>query len=269
MTKTASKHGLKAAAKEKSNRHAQRTPLPPRAETVAAIKEMVEEMKAPATGGGKSRPKADAFTAEIAKTGWKATEVVAGDHIELTATRGEKVVEVIFIEWTGGVYQPTATYAIADRTVKLRNASAAKQYAGRTPEVGQAELERVATNKAFKKRDPEPKDIAPAKLPFDVREATESELLDWALGRTITWHNRISNSTETAMVLANPRRVKFVEHGEDRIMMFLCPNTGFRACRLSAIVRFGKGQSGYTPRAVAEAERGPAGRVSRKKVGAK
>jgi hypothetical protein len=208
--------------------------------------------KATEATGSRSRGKADAFLKEVKPHGWKATEVEAGDHIELTVTRGN---EAIFIEWTGGVYQNSATYAIADRTVKLRNASAAKQYAGRTPEVGQAELERVAANKAFKKRDPEASTIKPAKLPFDLAEATEAQLLDWALGRTITWHNRISNATEQATVLANPRQVRFSEYGGERIMSFLCPNSGFRACRLSAITRFGKGQSGYTPREMVEARK--------------
>lgn len=264
MTTTASKHGLKKAAKEKSKKHAQRTPLPPRAETVAAIAELVAEVKAEASAptGNKSRAKADAFRAEVAKHGWTFTEVEAGDHVELTARRGKA--EVIFIDWTNGVYQNNATYAYGDRTVKLRNASAAKQYASRAPEVGAAETERVASNKAFKKRDPEAGTIKPAKLPFDLAEATEPEILRWLLGRTITWHNRISNSTEQATVLANPRQVKFTEYEGELVVSFLCPNTGFRACRLAAITRFGKGQSGYVPRAEVQAARGPAGRPVKK-----
>lgn len=239
MTTNASKHGLRAAAQERTKKHAQRTPLPPKAGVVEEAKAVIEEALTELQGS-KSHVKAVAFIAEVKAQGWTTEmRVEDGDRIEVTARRGD---EHLFIEWMNGVYQNSATYTIADRTIKLRNASAAKQYAGRDATAGAEELVRVTTNKSFRKKAVPSEQLQRSKLPFDLETATEKEIMAALLGRSVTWHNRISVRSEQAVVGKDPRRAHFTEHDGERIFNFCCPNTGFRSFRLSALLRVGKAQ---------------------------
>lgn len=283
MTTTASKHGLKAAAKEKSKKHAQRTPLPPKQGRVAETQSIIEEALASisakqgtAESVTKSAAKANAFVVEIGVHGWGCTQRINdGDRIEVTARRGD---ETLFIEWMNGVYQNSATYTIADRTIKLRNASAAKSYAARDPKAGAEELQRVTSNKAFRKKEVPDAELQRSRLPFDPTTASEPEILAALLGRGVTWHNRISVKSESAMVGKDPRRAHFTEFEGERIFNFCCPNTGFRSFRLSALLRVGRVKSVTTrgqantgvPVEVEVVEDAPAKPVviRRKKVGA-
>lgn len=302
MTTIASKHGLKKAAQERSNRHAQRTPLPPRAGDVDAATEPVEGMPYgkmteaelrkvlkrlgffPAKGlakgrllelildaemkiaqaeiadAGKELPrklnsdpdsksfaKAMALVAVGLENGWEcAPEALEGDTVELLMKRGT---EVLWISWTGGVLttEPMPSYTVADRTIKLRNASAVKQYATRAPEVGTQELAKVQGNRFFRKREIQPQK---SKLPFDPKLATDEEVIAMLSGKAIAWHNSRTQGTEQANVGVRWLELKEVEGG-DRIFSFCGPGTGFRACRLSAITsvqRSGKKirRSGFT-----------------------
>ena len=188
----------RAAANAKTAKHAQRTPLPPKRIPHARVEQDVAELAAairptPAPAeGSKSIPKAKAFVSHIESHGWEDErswgETGLEDHIVVVARRG---VETIFIEWVKGVFQETATYTVADRTVKLRNASAAKQYAARSPEEGQAELNKVSANRFFRKRET-PKEEVDAQrqpLPFDPALATDDEVITALAGRKITWFN--------------------------------------------------------------------------------
>lgn len=323
-TTTASKHGLRAAAEEKRNRHSQRTPLPPkggvekvevpdyaeaygrmtqpqlrkvlrekfgqksandcpkgkllevilrkeregRAETredcIAVAQEEKRQRRAAEEAqetaakkqapkrrnekldvalpeDSKSAAKAVPVREAMSRHGWSTTLVPAEDTTpeediwELTGKRGD---EVLWISWTKGVLTttPMPSYTIADRTVKLRNASAVKQYAGRAPEVGAKELEKVSSNKFFKRKPTEPKR---GKLPFDPDAATEVEIIEALMGKAVAWHNRLREIDETAQVGKNPRKIHFTEYGGERIFNFLCPVTGYRAFRLSALTRVG------------------------------
>lgn len=161
-------------------------------------------------------------------------EVLEGDRVELLAKRGP---EALWISWTAGVLttSPMPSYTVGDRTIKLRNASAVKQYAARAPEEGQGELERAAANTYFKPKPEEPKR---AKLPFDPATATEVEIIEALRGKPISWHNRLREIPETAFV-GNPKRIHFTEYEGERIFNFLCPQTGFRGFRLSSLLRVG------------------------------
>lgn len=292
MTTTANKHGLRKAAQDRTSKHAQRTPLPPRAGQVEAATEPVEgqqygtmtqpelrkvakklgiqstmdapkgkllsailnkekqlaaakkeEAPAPvkespkaAPSGSKSWPKAEAVKKAITPHGWTVEcEEHDGDTVELTATRKD---EVLWICWSYGVLttSPMPTYTIADRTIKLRNASALKQHAARSPEAGEKELEKVRSNTYFRKKPTEPKRT---KLPFDPGTATDAEVIDALLGKAVAWHNSLSQNTETAQIGRNARKVALVERDGDRILKFCCPATGFRAFRLSALTKVG------------------------------
>lgn len=243
MTTTASKHGLKQAATERRTRHAQKTPLPPRERVIAEEAGLVQ---ATPDGEGKSSAKARAFSEEISKGGWSCSpEFVSPEHVSLTAKRGK---ETIFIEWVHGVYQNTAAYTIADRTIKMRNASQAKQYAARTPEQGQEELEKVSSNRFFRKRETPEDQLVRRPLPFDPATAMEPEILASLAGRRVTWHNRFREVSETAIFPQDPRRVHFTEFADERIINFCCPATGFRSFRLSALLQVSRGSSAVTVR---------------------
>lgn len=186
----------------------------------------------------KAVPVREAMTAH----GWSTILVPADDTTpaediwELTGKRGD---EVLWISWTAGklTLQPMPTYTIQDRTIKLKNASAVKQYAARPTEVSTAELKKVEGNKFWRKAPVEPKR---APLPFNPKTATDEEVISHLLGKVVAWHNRYRQVPETAQVGRNAAKVELVEcERGDRIFKFCCPATGFKAFRLSALTRVG------------------------------
>lgn len=270
MTTVANKHGLRAAAGERTRKHAQRTPLPAKripteqvAAEVAARHDAI--VPVPASGDSKSVVKAKAFVYAIEANGWTADRAWGeeDDHIVVTASRGS---ETIFIEWIGGVYQGTATYTIADRTIKLRNASAAKQYGARAPEAATAELTRVATNRLFRPRETPAEKVEASKqpLPFDTGTALEDEILSTLAGRRISWHNRFREVTETAVfpVKIDPRFTRITEDETGRVVHFCSKGDGFRSFRLAALLSVSRGASASTRRARADAKRATAKAVA-------
>jgi hypothetical protein len=193
----------------------------------------------------KSEPKAKAFATAVEAQGWEVKiETAPGsdaaeDSIEVTATRG---VETIWISWTRGslTTTPMPSYTIADRTIQLRNASAAKQYASRTPDAATSELSKVQSNKAFRPKAKQPK---VARLPFDAALATDEEVIEALAGRNVQWVNRHRQESESATILPDRHRITIqtVENG-DRIVSFLSVGHGFRAFRLSALERVSGGR---------------------------
>lgn len=169
--------------------------------------------------------------------GWTVTVQADGTYAELIAIRGT---EAIHQAWEAGVYHnDSATYTIADRTVRTRNVAEAKRWAARSPEAAQAELAKVGANKAFVKKAPEA--LVRYELPFDPQEVTERDLFAALSGKGIRWHNRLSNSEETALVGANPRWFSIQEYAGTRIVQFVCQAQGFRAFKLENLLAVGKG----------------------------
>lgn len=312
-TTTANKHGLRKAAQERTNKHAQRTPLPPKGgvtpvevpanaerygkmtqeqlwrkaislgidlpstaskgklltailahertssptsvqmQAVSARVSRKEPNTEAGTFGLRSVAKATAVRDVMRQNGWETSLTLAEgttedeDIWELTGRRGD---EVLWISWTQGTLttEPMPTYTIADRTIKLRNASAVKQYAARAPEVGPKELQRVASNRFFRRKPTEPKR---APLPFDPNLATDEEVLSILLGQTVTWHNQYREMEETAQVGIpggrQPVEIREREGG-DRIVSFCCPQYGFRAFALSQLTRVTGGRRGQVKR---------------------
>jgi len=140
-TTTANKHGLRAAATERRNRHAQRTPLPPKPGVVEAAREEIdgpaldpetltleEERKAAlvdaAQSDDRSHSKAHAFAEKAVAAKWQVSVDASTHGVELTATRGA---ETIVQAWSNGVWQYDASfYGHGDRTTKPRHASGAR-----------------------------------------------------------------------------------------------------------------------------------------------
>jgi hypothetical protein len=187
----------------------------------------------------KSVAKALAFQQAVAEFGWSCEFNTQGEVIEVVATRG---IEVLFQSWHGGVYQHPATYTVGDRTVLTRNASHAKQYASRPPVEAAAELKRVAENKAFKPREVVRPAPPKSRLPFDPTLATDIEIIERIVGKAIKWHNRFTNTEESATVGQDPRRIRVEEQHGERVVLFCCPATGFRAFRVSALRAVGRGR---------------------------
>lgn len=250
MTTNASKHGLRAAAKERSTRHAQRTPLPPKPGVVEEVREAVAEaatMTAPATAG-KSLGKAEAFAEKARAAKWQVSLNVEGDDaVELTATRdGETIVQA----WSGGVWSyPSSFYGYGDRNTKPRNASGALKLLARSPEDAQADASKVAANKHFRKA--EPKDItvkleeAQRRLPFDPEMAPDELILAAVNGQALVWYNSLSRGQEAAMVSRKGARISVTRDGK-RVLTFCCPVTGYRSCYVSSLLKVGKGRSNVT-----------------------
>jgi len=259
MTVTAPKGARRAAHAARTAKHAQRTELPARAvadEHDAALAASVAPKQrsrktqsdvpasAPDTGASKSWQKATAVVEALEPHGWAATvEPVVGheaseDVLELTARRGT---EVLWISWSAGkmTLDPMPTYTVEDRTIKLKNASAVKQYGARPAEVGSEELAKVRANRFFRKTPTEPRR---ARLPFDPALATDEEVVAALSGKVVSWHNDLSQGTEVAYVNDRTRSARFIkleERNGDRLFSFVCPQTGFRAFYLTRLVRVG------------------------------
>lgn len=255
----------RAAAAEKRNRHAQRTPLPPKAGQVEAAREPIAEEPKPKTPRKTGEVLAEARRTRAKKaapvavetperrtqpdtkahrarpafeaSGWDVTVQVDGDYAEMIAQRGP---EVIHQAWIGGVYQPeAATYTIHDRTVKTRNLAEAIRRGGRPADAAEDEFKKVITNKAFVKKAPTAK--APVRLPFDPEHADDEEILAALLGTRVRWINRISNNEETGTITLSPKHlsIKVSPEGE-KVVRFCCIATGFRAFRLPALLSVGR-----------------------------
>lgn len=234
MTTNASKHGLRAAAAERSRKHAQRTPLPPRAG-------VVEMARQPLAGPSMaSWTKAKAFQVKAEAAGWSVTLTADESRVALLATR-ENGVEAIHQAWVNGLWQYEAsTYSFTDRTTRPRNASGAAKLLDRAHEDAAAEMTKVAGNKHFRKR--EPADLKPMALPFDAVAAGDEEIAAWLRGQTVVWYNRLSRGTETAMV-SRSSQVWLAEYHGERTVTVCCPATGFRSFHLSAILKMGRGSA--------------------------
>lgn len=242
MTTNVSKGAGRAAAKERTSRHAQRTPLPARKGKIEDAKFVVDSLSK-LQEDLKSASKAREFAEKAIAAGWSAT-VTPDDGMVQVIVKRENGVEAIHQAWVNGVWQYDAsTYTFADRTTKPRNASGAAKLLTRAHEDAATEMNKVASNKHFRKR--EPRDLAPMRLPFDPAEATEEEIHKFLRGQTIVWYNRLSRGTETAMFGRNSQMWVTEYHGERTVTM-CCPATGFRSFHLSAVLKVGRGRVAKT-----------------------
>jgi len=245
-TTTANKHGLRAAATERRNRHAQRTPLPPKPGVVEKARETLEEAQAilvdAAQSDDRSHSKAQAFAEKAIAAKWDVSLDASGHGVELTATRGA---ETIVQAWSDGVWQyPASFYAHGDRNTKPRNASGAAKLLLRSPEDAAAEAGKVASNRHFRKSEPkdivEKLEVAQKHLPFDPALAPDEMVLAMLTGQALQWYNRLSRGTESAIVGRKGARMSLTASGE-RVVTFCCPATGYRSCLVTAILKVGRG----------------------------
>jgi hypothetical protein len=194
MTKSASKHGLRAAAEAKRKKHAQRTPLPPRPGEVEAAKEAVAEATLP------SVLKATDFAQAAKAAGWEAESWWEGDHSKVLAKRGN---ESIQIEWVKGVFVPeTCNYRHGEsNATKLRNASAAKARMAVAPAEAAAQAARRAEGPSRGAVGPR---VSKARISrhrtVQFATALDEEVLEAVRGHKIFWVNRITGLEEEDFV---------------------------------------------------------------------
>lgn len=266
-TKTVKKGAGRAAHAEKVNRHAQRTPLPTKANghDVEALREELAPRTAKILNGeSRSIPKAKAFCEKVEAAGWTADRSWGeggSDHIVVTARRDA---EVIFIEWIAGVFQPTATYSQGDRNIRVRNASAALQYAGRTAEQAAEETKKVSANRFFRPREAPKEQIEAQRqaLPFDPATALDDEIFSAMAGKRVTWFNRVAQTPDSAVFPIEYRRefTHITEFEGERIVNFVDHGgTGFRSFRLSGLLSISRGKSVTVKRSEQIARRQAAG----------
>lgn len=245
MTKIVNKGANRAAHTAKVNRHAQRTPLPPKPGVVESARQPVEAASSNGEGpDDRSAAKAQDFGAKALSLGWGVDYAPNGEVAELTATRG---VETIVQAWSGGVWQYDASvYAYGDRNTKPRNASGASKLLARSEKDAAAEMAKVTSNRSFRRA--EPKDLAQTleaaqkALPFDPELATDEEVTGVLNGQALVWYNRMSGGNESALVSRKGVRITRLPDGA-RVANFCCPVTGFRSCLVTSILRVGRGKA--------------------------
>lgn len=254
MTTNVPKGANRASAAARTRKHAQRTPLPPKAGSPGAA--AIAEKAASSNGespDNRSAGKARAFATKAEGLGWKCAMGLVGGASEVTATRGA---ETVVQAWSGGVWSYEASiYAYGDRTTKPRNASGALKLLARSEADAAAEASKVQANRHFRKA--EPKDIAQTlekaqkALPFDPELATDEEITGVMAGQAIVWYNRIGRSNESAIVGRKGVRITLLPDGA-RVANFCCPVTGYRSCLVTAILKVGRGRSLVTKGSPAE-----------------
>lgn len=267
MTTKANKFGLRKAAEERTNRHAQRTPLPPKAGVVEAAREPICTCGDPEMGTlihsrncplspktedrsteihpeTKSATKAQAFTAKAESLGWSVAIGAVAGATEVTAQRGP---ETIVQAWAGGVWDYTVSfYAYGDRDTKPRNASGAGKLLARSADEAAAEFQKVQSNKHFRKA--EPKDIevkleeAQRVLPFDPSLAPDEEICGILAGQAVVWYNRLSRGQESAIVGRKGAWISQLPDGA-RVANICCPVTGYRSFLVTSILKVGRGRN--------------------------
>lgn len=253
----ASKWGLRAAADTKRKKHAQRTPLPPRAGEVAAAQEAIA-WAAQETTEYPSVAKASEFARYAGGLGWDVAFWSEEDHAKVQAERGD---EIVRIEWLKGVFVPgSCAYLVAgDSSAKPRNAAHARRFLETKPEevlarrqaalAAAAERAKRAEEAAAKPKDEKPQRATrgSARKPApNFGLLTDYEALAALVGKHVTWINRITELEETDVVRAGVGRLSSgitaprIEEGPDgRVLKFLGAH-GFRCLLLSQVVRVGR-----------------------------
>lgn len=235
----------------RTNKAAQRTPLPPRPQAVEDAREAIREAKAIVPPDAKSPAKARAFIEEAATLGWMPRGkgyIAAEDLATLSVTRGE---EVITIEWRHGVFQH-CTYSCPGRTgIKLNNASAARKRMAVPTDKALEEAQTVTARKVIRQPRREPAVRVRHRLPFS-EASLDQDVLDALYGKAITWTNSISGQAEEDRVPKAQKTVvsregapidthsrnapRIVDSPRGRCITFV-GLTGYRTVLVSAIVR--------------------------------
>lgn len=276
MTTTVKRGAGRASYNEKTNKAAQRTPLPPKGgsvptgvgkgSTAAILKDELAKRparvrKSPAVVAAKPAeqkpapvrttkkvaapsvelaPKAAALADHAREAGW-AVEIVRDDlgRTVITASRGVEIVRTWFgLNGSMDLTDFPSYYrgGLDGVRVKLRNVSAAKR------QMSAAEVDRpvkaVITNAHHRTADDE---IPRKRLPFDPETATDEEVLEACNGARIQWRNSLTKLVETAFCVPNAKQIKVTDNRDPigpgaRLLHFVAVEGGFRVVRLDRLL---------------------------------
>lgn len=175
-----------------------------------------------ATRGRTGPDKAVNFATYIKTFGWSGNwsydENTGFTH--LSARRGEN--ETIDIWWppSGSLLaDKLPVYKLAGESIRCRNVSAAAQIACEPPDESRLVKAVRRQKRTFDTNEngqvtQETIAALAGTLPFDA-ESTDEELKDALIGRNVTWVNRHSGETDSAMVSTDPKHFKVTRNGHD------------------------------------------------------
>lgn len=177
--------------------------------------------------------------------GWKAevTEPIPGKSAIVTATREDEAIDVMFINGVLDTDQ-MPTYTIGQRTVKLRNVSAAKKQMEVPPQEALKVAASVSVRRERKVRDKDeegqPRELSII-VPWD-NESTDEEILEFVKGRRIIWRNSVSGTYDEASVfphgMKKHKHLQIVESRDGRkVLNWASVEGGFRSVFIDAIVQ--------------------------------
>lgn len=170
---------------------------------------------------------------EIAQgLGWKSKVSVASDEtVECRCVRDQ---EVVIVQWHNGRCLATATYTYGARTVKIKNASAARQIMVLSPEEAAARQPSVVTRHVKSRAVDGDETPHRRKLPFDLEKSTDAEIIAAVVNKRISWRNRISGLVESALVLPKGITVSIINTQD--ALTFCSDDGGMRSVYLSKIL---------------------------------
>lgn len=259
----ASKFGLRKAAEEKTKKHAQRTPLPPRPGQVQEARDAIEMAEAIQSTGkafakkikkeakraareaeqaatmaakpaGAPRPPQDksaAFMADAKALGWDVDAALSGSAVLTDVIQASRGDEVIQIEWQNNVFMNNCLYRRPDgSSSKLRNASHARQ----TMALPAPTQQQLAARKAVREKTSGLTRQPVRQITFDMDAVGDEELAEALKGAKLVWVNSISGA-EDADVIPPSAKVYVDVQSTGRCVHFNSP-TGARSVRISSII---------------------------------
>lgn len=183
-------------------------------------------------------PKADAFMDEAEAAGWEVEYVTDEDHVAVKARReyiaqALRTHEVLELSWSPSrLIEAHYLSGIAgDVAKKLSSVKGAIERL-------KADVPKPRVNGHRVQRDEPVKRILKTKLPFDIEEAYDDEIIAAVRGKKIVWLNNTSENYEEALVTNKTDRHIRIETGTAgrAILTFISPE-GFRSVALESLVQ--------------------------------
>lgn len=183
--------------------------------------------------------KADAFMDEADAAGWAVEFETEDEFVRVTAKRecigsdGIRTTQVLDLTWENNrmVDAHHLSGRAGDVAKRLSSVSGAIKilYEGYPKRVSSQRIE----------RDEPVKRIPKEKLPFDIEEAYDDEILDACRGKTLVWLNSTSENYESATVIGkNPAHYKIETGAAGRaILSFVSVEGGFRSVALDNLIQ--------------------------------
>jgi len=177
--------------------------------------------------------RADAFMDTAEQAGWDVEFEEADGAVIVKAMRDTEVIEIV---WEGKRILHVPQYGTDGGMFRnLRNESDARRMLEQ-PAPGPDVKPTVAVETRQVKRAEPVRRTLKVKLPFDIEEAYDDEILNAVRGRRLTWWNNISESYETTRVAGVKHNKIETGNAGRAILTFISPE-GFRSVALEDLVQ--------------------------------